>query len=381
MDYDFLPSKPEKPNTSTGTGGSFAVGKKIFIDKYLHHLDAHKVFSTPAIKSEFNIVANYNYAATHFFSERTLQEKSKQGFYGSDTDYKKLIEGYTEFQNPKLLHDVLNQLEEEIPSDLFSNIEKPKMKINDRFGMFSFDLASMAMTYVYEYFDKKGNKVDANFVEKKNTKFYFEGVEVDQKIKLRADGTPVVVSSVRNCLIDYDKKDKKERSVEIFVVNSISYKEKANNIIYNSMAAISVAKNLILKGFQVKLTALLSTVNGKSSTQYYHFVPVKRFNQPLDINAAAYVLGDPRFYRYQGFKLYLHGYDENQEISPDNLGTIITDKNIISKTIEAEYVPNSGLKQADTRLYFGNSRNLAEVKKEVTAALLILNERYGKDKN
>lgn len=70
----------------------------------------------------------------------------------------KLIEGYTTFQNPKLLSETISRIDNEIPADLFSAIEKPKMKINDKFGMFSFDLASMAMTYVYEYFTKEGKK-------------------------------------------------------------------------------------------------------------------------------------------------------------------------------------------------------------------------------
>ena len=80
-------------------------------------------------------------------------------------------------------------------------------------------------------------------------------------------------------------------------------------------------------------------------------------------------------------KIYLKGYDRNNKVSPGGLGFPFTDKKIISSTIEKEYVKNSKLKQADTRLYFGNSRSLEDAKKEVKEALLILNEKYGNSKN
>lgn len=374
MNFDFLPNTPEKPNTASGTGGQFSVGKNVFFDNYLNHLDAHKLISTPPQRSEFLLSQNYDLAKI-LFSEKTVKSGIFSNFYGNNTDFDKLIAGYTEFQNTQLLNDVIAKVDSKIPSDLFSGIEKPKMLINDRFGMFSFDLASMAMTYVYEYYDKFGNKVDANFVSKKGNLFYFENEIVEQKIKRQENGNPVVVSSVRKSLIDFEKKQKQQRAVEIFVVNSVAAKEKASDFIYNSMAAISVAKNLILKGFQVKVTALLTVYyNG---VIYYHFVPVKRFNQPIDINAAAYVCGDPRFFRYQGFKIYLSGYDRNRVISPDSLGTPFVNKEIISETIEKDYVKNSTLKQADTRLYFGNSRSFADVQNEVEKALVILIKNYG----
>jgi hypothetical protein len=378
MEFDFLPEKPkqEKPNTESGTGSKFSVGKNVFYDNYLNHLDAHKLFSIPPKKEEFVLSENFDLASL-YYSEKEVKSMLQDNFYGKNTVYEKLIDGYTEFQNIDLLNEVVGQVDVEIPADLFSGIEKPKMRINDRFGMFSYDLASMQMTYVYEYFDVMRNKVDSNLVYKKDQSFYFENKLVTQEIKRRENGTPVVISSVRNSLIDFEKKEKQQRAVEIFVINSVSAGETASSFIYNSMAAISVAKNLILKGFQVKLTALLTT--SADDYFYYHFVPVKRFNQPLDINAAAYVCGDPRFYRYQGFKMYISGFDKNKKRSPRGLGTIFYDKIMISKTIENEYVKNSELKQADTRLYFGNSRDLDAVKKEVKEALEILNQKYGNE--
>ena len=384
MSWDFIPDKPEpKPNTTKG-GSSFTEGKNVFIDIYNNHLDAHTLFSTPPIKSEFNNVENYKVAERLFSSDqikRFIDRGNK--WYGDKIDYEKLINGYTQFQNPDLLNSTISKIKNEIKDDMFSGLEKPRMKINDRFGMFSFDLASMAMTYIYDYYNKNGIKVDSNYVKKKKDKFYFEPTneEVEQRIKKRENGSPYVISSVRNCLIDFEKQEKQERSVEIIVNNSFFDGEEANTLIYNSMASVAVAQNLLLKGFKVKITSLLTVKNGNSKKMYYHFVPVKRFNQPLDANAVAYVCGDPVFFRYQGFKMIIKGYDNNKDVSPSTVGSIINDKKLISNNIESDYVVNSTRKQADTRLYFGGSRNLNQVKNEVNEALEILNQRYGKKNN
>lgn len=382
--FDFLPDNNNQGGAGAPTeqGGKTSIGNSVFYDQYQSHFDAHKLISTPPIRSQFKLQHNFDYANNQTFNEQRVKSNVNNGWYGDSTDYEKLVNGYTEFTDPKLLAKTISQIKGEIPSSLFAGLEKPKMNINDRFGIFSFDLASMAMTYVYEYFDKKGQKVDSNFVYKVKNKFYSLETkqEVEQRIKRRKNGTPVVVSSVRNCMIDFEKKEQNERAVEIIINSSFAGREKASKVLYNAMAGISVAQNLILKGFKVKVTSLL-TVNNKENKNYYHFVPVKRYNQPLDINAAAYVCGDARFYRYQGFKMYIWGYDQDNEKTPQGIGIPIENMTDIALEIEENYVPNSQLKQADTRLYFGGSRSLSAAKKEVEKAIEILNRKYGKDEN
>ncbi len=381
MAYDFLPDQappPEsKPNTEESAGGQFSIGKNVFYDDYKHHLDAHALFSLPPKKEDWKLNYNFTEISEFYFSNDNLKRKVNGDFYGPDTDLEKLMAGYTTFQNPKLLQETIGQIDSEIPADMFSAIDKPKMKINDKFGMFSFDLASMAMTYVYDYYTLKGKKVDSAFVEKSTSRFIYlpTKVEVTQEIRRRKDGTPVVVSSVRNSLIDFEKSSKQDRSVEIMVFNSFAGRESADTVIYNSMAAISVAKNLLLKGFRVKLTSVIVVTSDKKKT-YYHFIPAKRFNQPLDINAAAYVCGDPRFFRFQGFKIIASGFDRDKTKIPGGLGFILNDTKPLSIVIEKEYVANSELKQADTRLYFGGSRTIGAVKNEVKVAIEILNDKY-----
>ena len=90
-----------------------------------------------------------------------MHSKIENNFYGKDTQLNNLLEGYTLFQDSTLLNNTIKEIDSEITLDLFTGIEKPKVKINDKFGLFSYDLASASMRYVYEYFDKKGNKQTA----------------------------------------------------------------------------------------------------------------------------------------------------------------------------------------------------------------------------
>lgn len=383
MSFNFLPNtpadpQPQKPNTSSGIGGKFSIGKNYFFDNYENHFDVQRLINFPVTRDQFNLLENFNLAKNNFFNSTEIQYLIKTNWYGANTEVDKLINGYTIFQDPALLSNTLSNLKNTIPNELFSGIKKPKMKINDRFGMFSFDLASMSMTYVYEYFTKDKVKVDANFVVKKDSDFFDTASNqiVYQEIKKHENGNPVVISSVRNSLIDFEKKEQQKKAVEIFILCSASSKVKAEDYIYNAMAGISVAQNLTEKNILVKVTALFVSQDKEKRT-FFHLIPVKNFNQPLDINAVAYVCGDARFYRFQGFKAKFMGWDSLSFKVPSNLGFPINDLDFCSKTIEKDYIKNSKRKQGDTRLYFGNSRNIQEVKSEVVKAIKILELNYG----
>jgi hypothetical protein len=380
MAFDFLTDKEDFNQNKTTSGGRFKSGKNVFIDKYQSHLDAHNIFGIPFERKYFRLKANFDFIKG-YYADNNIKGRIGRNFYGPKTKLAQLKEGYTQFQKPELLDEALNKLKVNINDDLFSGLDKPKVNFNDKFGIFSFDLASMMMTYVFEYYTKNGDKVDSNYVEKnKNGQFVFtpNGQIVDQVIKRREDGTPVVVSQVNNSYIDFEKQEKEQRSVEIMVNVSFAGVEGAEKVIYNSLAGITVAENLLKKGFKVKLTGLFSIQY--KGTHYFHIIPVKRFNQPLDKNAAAYVLGDPRFFRYEIFKLIAHGIDQSGIKVPETFGIIETNLDLISRRIEKNYVPNSQRKQADSRLYFGGSRDMTDVKNEVDKALDILNENYGNEK-
>jgi hypothetical protein len=199
---------------------------------------------------------------------------------------------------------------------------------------------------------------------------------VYQRIKRRENGTPVVVSSVRNSLIDFEKKEKEKKAVEILVNVRFASNERIEETLYNSLAAMVVAQKLISIGFQVKITAIVSIQDDKENN-YFHFIPAKNYNENFDKNAVAYVCGDPRFRRFQGFKILIKGYDNLLINTPKGIGFGVGDISEIETIIEKEYVPNSNLKQANARLYFGGARNQSDFEAELRLAERKINNQYG----
>lgn len=307
-------------------------------------------------------------------------------WFGPNTKLETLLAGYTIFQKPELITKVRNRAKEHLPSDLLANVEKKKTRFNDKaFGVFSFDMASMGMFYVYEYYNTKGQKVDTNLVEKVGEKYYFlpTKTEVFQQVKQNENGTPVVRSNIKKSYIDFEKKKKQDSAVEIFVAISFGANVNIEAAIYNALAATVVADVLSKKGIKVKVTSVLS-VNQKVKSKpgyLFHFVPAKRFEDPLDENALAYVCGDPRFFRFQGFKMIIKGHDWINNKCDYSLGRSIKDLKFIQQTIENHYIPKSQRATGDLRLYFGGARNLSQSIEEVKKAATILSNKYGNEQN
>lgn len=397
MSYSFLPDKkkeeqpapapapkPVKTNSGSGAGSQLVFdsvdskAKLYFFDQFKNHFDIAKLYN-PVNLSDFNLSSNFE-NFKRFFRKQNIEDYIKDEWYGQGTQYEKLVAGYTEFSNPDLLHKVIEQVKNILPNNLISQVPKPTININDRFGLFSFDLASNSMFYVYDYFDKNNVLVDANFVIQKDGIFIdtLTNEEVYQKIKIDENGNPKVISTAKKCLIDFSKKNKDRKAVELFCLCTCSANEKAEDYIYNSMACIAIAKDLILKGFKVKITAVFCYENDINTARIFELVPVKNYNETLDINSVAYVCSDARYYRYQHFKAVYYCFDQSKLQVPSGLGYPIKDLPAISKQIEKYYVPNSREK-ADTRLYFGTSRSLEAVSKEVRTTTEILNTKYGAD--
>ncbi len=84
---------------------------------------------------------------------------------------------------------------------------------------------------------------------------------------------------------------------------------------------------------------------------YACLVPVKNYDEALDINLLALLTSDPRFFRYEGFKGIISSYDYFKSKCPVTLGKGMT-KDYLSEVIEkSDYSKNKIL--APNRFYFG----------------------------
>jgi len=370
MGFDFLPDinneqqEQKQQKERVKTSQSLSSADHVFFDNYKNHISLHNIRSVPPKISEFNQKNNFN-IFENSFSENNIRYSINEGkqWFGENTDYQKLVDGYVMFQKPELLNKVAEKVKDALPDDLFSQIPKKKIRFNDRgFGLFSFDKAISGLQLAYEYFDSEGEKVDSNFVEKRNDKFYFitTGQEVSQKRKLTDKGLPQASSIIKDSYIDFEEKSVMSNAVEIFVLCSVSGNTEVNQFVYNSVAASVVGKMLTEKGFKTKINIVVGTFLRNHKKYVHHIIPVKRWEDTFDQNAVAYVGGDPRFFRFDGFKAIIAGCDNLNLDCPPGLGRIIKEPLELKYFFETFYFPKTEKPVAKTNLFMGGSRSLQE---------------------
>jgi len=84
---------------------------------------------------------------------------------------------------------------------------------------------------------------------------------------------------------------------------------------------------------------------------YGAVIPVKNYDEKLDINLLALLTSDPRFFRYEGFKGIVSVYEYFGQSCPSNLGYGF-DKDLLEKAIEHSTYTKTA-KLAPNRFYFG----------------------------
>ena len=251
-------------------------------------------------------------------------------------------------------------------------------------GIFSFDLASLGLIRVYEYYSplldrivspnlvkgQKGqdgklifyhdympyvpaHKVMYNLktsgyfsnILKRNVQktdlteivtdneIYFEFPErkeipqhiVDRKQQVDENGVKKFSSTFKRSFIDIPKIEKPLPRVDIIIAASYSYTLNVERqIIYSCMAAIAIAEKLSKSGVNYRIVACypLETSGSGTRKEVYTFVKVKSEGEPLDKNKIAILISDGRNYRLQSFKSGLASFFDAGYDSNVNPSTI-----------------------------------------------------------
>lgn len=392
MGFDFLPDieqEQEQQSTaeenSTFGGGSYGSSLHHFFDGYRNHRDLRAIRSVPPVMSEYKYPDNFEWVNERY-SPSSLIERIARGdkWFGAGTTYQELLAGYTKFQKPGVLEEARKQVQNELPEELKSSIQKKKTRFNALgLGVFSFDKAAGGMFATYDYFDKEtGEKIDSNFVVKRSGKFFHteSDKELDQKKRIGDNGLPVINSSIKESYVDFEKKNVMENAVEIFINVSVVYNVKIDQFVYNGLSGLILAEFLIQKGFKVKINALYGIEHVESHDYFHHILPAKGWSDTLDMQALAYITSDPRFYRYEVFKAIIAGYDVKDYRSPDDgLGIVVQGPSKIRNIYEQYYFPNTTKPVAETNIFIGGAESLEDCKEELKEATKILIDRYGKE--
>jgi hypothetical protein len=159
--------------------------------------------------------------------------------------------------------------------------------------------------------------------------------KVDRRQKLDENGKLKWSTTFKKSFIYIPKVEKPLPRIDIIVGSSFSWEVDAKDqMIYSSMAAISIAEKLSRSGVNYRIIAaypVRTSISMGAQREVYSFVTVKKEGEALDKNKIAVLLSDGRQFRYQQFKgfiasMYEAGYDA--KIS-DGIGSPISDAALI----------------------------------------------------
>ena len=253
-------------------------------------------------------------------------------------------------------------------------------------GIFSFDLASLGLIRVFEFYSPllkrivSGNLVKSETLGNGKKAFYYVGTpeikehfvtwnikegayfsnvlkrivdvkelikiddlqyvypqkdaiprhEVERRQVLDKEGRKKFATTFKKCFIEIPKVEKPLPRIDIIVGSSFSSDVNAQTeMIYSSMAAISLAEKLTASSVNYRIIVCYPVKTSNGNNEVYSFVNVKKEGEVLDKNKIAILLSDARQFRYKQFKGFFAtqfdaGYDAN--ISPTGIGKALEDK-------------------------------------------------------
>lgn len=277
------------------------------------------------------------------------------------------------------IQNVLSNITNRVNSINLADIDQQKsIKFTQQeIGIFSFDLASLGLIKVYEYFSPLLNEiVSSNLVESYKTQndqtiYFFVGQpfvpqheieynvktggffspilkrnipkedllfidnggrlyyefqeqkeilrhEVERKHKLNDDGSKKYATTFKKCFVYIPKVDKPLPRIDIIVPFSFSSSDNAETLKFNAIPAIALSEALSKIGVNYRIVVSYPIVQNQS-LKIFQYINVKKEDEALDKNKIALFSGDPRYYRYQRFRGIVSSLsDINRDSSGDD---------------------------------------------------------------
>jgi hypothetical protein len=372
------------------------------------------------IEQKGNELANINRNAKRVFDDNTgdayVQSTARDVTKFGTTDISKVTGKLDTFLDSNKLNQFLDQFRNQTVSFDITDIDQKKKIVftSQEIGIFSFDLASLGLVRVYEYFSPYLNKIiSPNFVRSyKNDEgqlvFYHimvEGVprhllklkggklyshrldrevsfeeaekieseddikyfmpekpkiekhEVERRQKVDKKGNKVFSSTFKKSFIYIPKVTTQLPRIDLIINASYGWSVSAvDQMIWSSMAAISIAEKLSASNVDFRIYASYP-VKVNNNKKVYTFVKIKDSGEPLNINGIAILTSDGRQFRYQQFKGFITtaadaGYGND---IPMSIGTPIINEGDI-KNAFIEYLKRTKDFDSDDAAVFDNSK-------------------------
>ncbi|MFB6453814.1 hypothetical protein ACE38W_00980 [Chitinophaga sp. Hz27] len=302
---------------------------------------------------------NRNKHQRQAFSEKVIKDviMYQPSWFGKGTTYEELKSGITTFKNPALIDKIYNKVNDKVTVNVRQQIKSKKVNFNAMgLGVFIFDRAAMGMFRLKEYYSLIHDLVvDSSAVRKVKNKYSLisDGTEVIERWEQQDNGMPKIRTTSKNVYAYFPKRDREKRSVEIYLSIGGSSEVDADDFIYSGVSAIIVAQLLEHAHISTKISIVVGTSpdNFKKSV-FASIVPIKNFDESIDVNLLALLSSDPRFYRYDGFKGVVSTYEHFNATVPDDMGYGFNHRNNLKATIENSTYTASA-KLAPNRIYMG----------------------------
>jgi len=284
-------------------------------------------------------------------------------WYGEGANYPEMERGITEYKDPDLIEKIFSQVNDHITTAMKDKIKARKVRYNPNgLGVFVFDRAAMGMYRLKEFYSTSLKRVVEGEEVKQNKKGFEllkDGSPVQQRWEQKKDGKPKIRTTSKNVYAYYPKINKEKQAVELFISCGAHVGIKAEAFLYSGISAIIIAQLLEKARIQTRISIVVgSSPDGFEDTAYACIIPVKNYDENLDMNLLALLSSDPRFFRHEGFKGVVSMYDHFKIACPQTLGTGMN-KEYLIQTIERSSFSKTA-KLAPNRFYFGWTFNEGE---------------------
>lgn len=310
------------------------------------------------VNSTFNKLSQKNRVHQSEYEKQSIDSVIKQvpDWFGKNVTFQELAKGITSYKNPELIDRIFQKMYDKVPSKTKDKIKARKVKYNPfGLGVFVFDRASMGMYRLKELFSDKHQKVvEREEVKKSNDQFHLikDNSVVIERWEEREDGKPKVRTTSKNVYAYFPPIKKDKQAVDIFISAGGNSSITAEQFLYSGVSAIIVAQLLERAQIKTKISLVIgSSPDGFRDKVFGAVVPIKKYDEPLDINLIALLSSDPRFFRYEGFKGIISLYEHFNEKCPMGLGRGIN-KETLEKTMN-EYAIIHPESFSENRFYFG----------------------------
>jgi len=325
-------------------------------------------------------------------NDRVVSSTSRGDSWYGTTNPNEVLEPFQTFLFQDRLRNELDSIQRQVVDNVNYNIDQKKQIVftSQEIGIFSFDLASLGLIRVFEYYSPLLKRiVDGNFIRSFKTSegklvfYHIYVAEVPKHILLQKngklfspllktyipkdeaiietdsqgnivfyhpfkeeipkhdveriqqkndDGKPKFSSTWKKSFIYIPKVEKELPQIDLIISSTFYGSVDAQDIFWTGVAVNTILNILSSANMRFRVyVGVSNTWSGDISDSMTSFIKVKDLNDAVDANLVSILSADARNFRYNFFKWIIRFADENgyRNIMTSGLGGVNDDKSFL----------------------------------------------------